>query len=87
MATTRSKHIILVEVDWDAGNEGYGFERYRTPALDYKDLLHRVSDIHRSVSLFGEINFPKVTIELYNRDLYFSIKLANWQCVSTERIT
>src|SRR3990167_4079198 len=71
------KHVTLIEIDWDTGTEGYGFERHRTPSLDYQDLVLHVSDIRRVMSPFGVLNFPSISVELSNRDLYFSKKWHN----------
>ena len=76
-STLVNKHVVLVEIDWDTGTEGYAYERYRTPNLDYQDLIVSIGSISRSVSVTGNIQFPSVSISLANRDLYFSIKLHN----------
>jgi hypothetical protein len=69
------RHLVLVEIDWDTGTEGYSFDSCRTHNRDYKDLVQSISPITRSVSVFGSITFPTSSVVLYNRDLYFSIKL------------
>ncbi len=70
-----NKHVILIEIDWDSGTEGYAYERYRTATLDYQDLVQSIQQIERSCSPLGDMHFPSTSISLYNRDLYFSIKL------------
>src|SRR3990167_927513 len=76
---TLGKHVLLVEIDWDTGTEGYAFERVRTPNIDYLDLIESVSPIERSTAPFGAVQFPVTTIVLRNLDLYFSKKLYNTQ--------
>lgn len=72
MALSTPKHVILVEIDWDSGTQGYAYERYRTPSLDYQDLLVSVSNVTRSCSPFGTMNFPTASLEFSNANLEFS---------------
>lgn len=71
-----NKHIILVEIAWDNGVEGYSFERYRNFSMEYLDLLVSISSIDRSADFLGQLQFPSVTLQLADRGLHFAKKRA-----------